>query len=73
MADISFEIVEEIEVLGQSKSGWTKEVNRVSWNGGMPKYDIREWAPDHERMGKGITLTDDEMATLVEAFGGSLD
>lgn len=66
MADIQYEIVEELGVLSESSKGWKKELNKVSWNGREPKYDIREWAPGHEKMGKGITLTDDEVKTLVE-------
>ncbi len=64
MADFKFEIVEEIGVLSSNAKGWQKELNKVSWNGGEPKYDIREWAPDHERMGKGVTLTEEEMEKL---------
>ncbi len=66
MADFKFEIVEEIGVLSSNAKGWQKELNKVSWNGGEPKYDIREWAPDHERMGKGVTLTEKEMEKLKE-------
>ena len=55
MAEITFEIVEELGVLSTSAKGWTKELNLVSWNGRPPKYDIREWSPDHEKMGKGLT------------------
>ena len=64
MADFKYEIVEEIGVLSENGRGWTKELNKVSWNGGAPKYDLRDWAPDHEKMGKGITLTKDEGAAL---------
>ncbi len=64
MADFKFEIKEEIGVLSESNKGWKKELNLVSWNGGVPKYDIREWSPDHEKMGKGVTLTADEIAEL---------
>ena len=60
MAEFQYEIIEEIGVLSESKSGWRKEVNRVSWNGAAPKLDIRDWAPDHEKMGKGITLSTEE-------------
>jgi hypothetical protein len=56
MADIQFEITQHIGILSTSAKGWTKELNLVSWNGRDPKYDIREWAPDHQSMGKGITL-----------------
>ena len=62
--DFKFEIVEEIGVLSEGSKGWKKELNRVSWNEGEPKYDIRDWAPDHTKMGKGITLTDDEIKKL---------
>ena len=64
MADFKYEIVEEIGVLSESAKGWTKELNKVSWNGAEPKYDIRDWSPDHEKMGKGITLTDEEAEIL---------
>lgn len=66
MADIKFEIVEEIGVLSESSKGWRKELNLVSWNGSAAKYDIRDWAPEHEKMGKGITLTKEEAEKLKE-------
>ena len=65
MADIKYEIKETVATLSTSASGWRKELNLISWNGATPKYDIREWAPDHEKMGKGITLTEEEAAVLV--------
>ena len=52
MADIKYDIVKEFGVLSENAKGWRKEVNLISWNGGAPKYDIRDWAPDHEKMGK---------------------
>ena len=58
MAELKFEITKNIGVLSESARGWTKELNMVSWNEREPKYDLREWNPDHTRMGKGITLTD---------------
>lgn len=64
--DFSYEIVEHIAVLSTSNTGWTKELNLISWNGRTPKYDIREWSPEHEKMGKGITLTDEEFQKLKE-------
>ena len=64
MADIKFEIKEELGVLSESAKGWTKELNLISWNGAAPKYDLRDWAPDHEKMGKGITLSLDEIQSL---------
>ncbi len=64
MADIKFEIKEELGTLSESAKGWTKEVNLISWNGAVPKYDIRDWSPNHEKMGKGITLTAEEAEGL---------
>ena len=52
--------------------GWTKEFNKISWNGGAPKYDIRDWAPEHEKMGKGVTLTDEEVKKMAEILGNIL-
>ena len=66
MADFQYEIVEKLGVLSTSAKGWTKELNKISWNGGAPKYDIRDWAPEHEKMGKGVTLNDEEFAALKE-------
>lgn len=66
MAEFQYEIKEEIGVLSESKSGWRKEVNRVSWNGAAPKLDIRDWAPNHEKMGKGITLSTEEAEKLAK-------
>lgn len=64
MADFKYEIVEEIGVLSENAKGWRKELNKISWNGADPKYDIRDWAPDHEKMGKGVTLTEEEAEKL---------
>ena len=64
MADIKYEIKEELGVISESLKGWRNELNLVSWNGGEPKYDIRDWAPGHEKMGKGITLTKEEVQKL---------
>ncbi len=68
MADIKFEIKQEIAILSESSKGWKKELNLISWNGAEAKYDIRDWAPDHEKMGKGITLTKEEAKKLNDAL-----
>ena len=67
--DFSYEIVEHIAVLSTSKTGWTKELNLISWNGRAAKYDICDWSPEHEKMGKGVTLSDEEYAKLKELLG----
>lgn len=64
MADIKYEIKEEIGVLSENAKGWKKELNLISWNDGEPKYDVRDWSPDHEKMGKGITLSKEEAKQL---------
>ena len=66
MADIKYEIIKRIGNLSESSRGWTKELNIISWNGGVPKLDIRDWAPEHEKMGKGVTLSEDEIEKLKE-------
>ena len=72
MAELKFEIVEKLGVLSEAANGWTKEINLVSWNEREPVYDIRTWSPDHERMGKGITLARDEMMALKDLEGAPL-
>ena len=62
--EIKYEVKKSIGTIGTSTRGWTKELNYVSWNEREPKYDIREWSPDHDKMGKGITFTSDEMLAL---------
>lgn len=66
MADIKFEIKETIGILSSNAKGWQKELNLVSWNDAEPKYDIREWSPEHDKMGKGVTLSKDEFEKLKE-------
>ncbi len=68
MADFKYEIKEEIAVLSENSKGWKKELNLISWNGAEPKYDIRDWAPEHEKMGKGVTLTKEEAKQLYLAL-----
>lgn len=64
MAELKFEITKSLGVLSENVKGWTKELNMVSWNDREAKFDLREWSPDHERMGKGITLTAEDIAQL---------
>lgn len=68
MVEFKYEVVERIAVLSESSKGWTKELNLISWNDREPKYDICEWSPDGSKMGKGITLSDEEVAVLKKAL-----
>lgn len=64
--EVTFDIIEEIGIISTQETGWTRELNLVRWNGGVEKYDIREWDPYHERMSRGITLKEDEMRRILE-------
>jgi hypothetical protein len=66
MNDITYEIFDHICTLKETEDGWTKELNIVAWNGAAPKYDLREWSPDHSRMSRGITLTAEEMEQILQ-------
>jgi hypothetical protein len=68
MADFSYEITGELGVISENAKGWQIKLNMISWNSGEPKFDIRPWSPDGERMGKGISLTEEDMNKLVELF-----
>lgn len=70
MPEIKFEIKTSIGILSESAKGWAKELNLISWNDKEPKYDIREWDAAHEKMGKGVTLTADELKKLSELLNG---
>ncbi|WP_315080574.1 PC4/YdbC family ssDNA-binding protein [uncultured Clostridium sp.] len=70
MADIKFEIEKELGTISESAKGWKKELNLISWNGKEAKYDLREWAPEHEKMGKGVTLSADELKKLKDILNG---
>lgn len=66
MAEFKYEVTKKIGVLSQGKGGWVREVNLVSWGEREPKYDIRDWSEDNTKMGKGISLTAEEVAVLKE-------
>ena len=68
MAGIKFDIQENFGVISETSNGWRKELNLVSWNDREPKYDLRDWNENHDKMGKGITLTRDELDKLKETL-----
>jgi len=68
MPEITYEIVKKIGVLSTTEKGWSKEINLVSWNGRDAKFDLRDWSEDHSKMGKGVTLSKDEMEKLKEVL-----
>lgn len=70
MVDIKFTIKETVGTLSESSKGWTKELNLISWNDKEPKYDIRDWDADHKKMGKGVTLSIEELKRLRDMLNG---
>lgn len=73
MSSFKFEIIETVAVLSEGAKGWKKELNLVSWNGREPKYDIRDWSEDHTKMGKGVTISSEELAILKKAINSLTD
>ena len=69
MPEFKYEIKENLGVVSESANGWSRELNLISWNDGKPKYDIRDWAPEHEKMGNGIGLTREELESLYDIIG----
>ena len=70
MPEIKFEIKDTIGLLSESAKGWAKELNLVSWNDKELKYDLREWDPEHKKMGKGVTLSKEELKKLRDLLNG---
>ncbi len=64
MAEFKYEVTQKHGILSESTKGWTKELRSISWNDKEAKFDIREWSPDGEKMGKGITLSSEELVKL---------
>lgn len=73
MNQINYEIKKHIGIISEIKNGWTKELNLVSWNDNDPKYDIRDWDPKHEKMSRGITLTEEEAYELSIMLSGEFE
>lgn len=70
LAAFKYEIIETIAILSEGNKGWKKELNLISWNDREPKYDIRDWSEDHEKMGKGVTLSREDLERLKQAIEG---
>ena len=70
MAEIKFEIKETAGTLSEGLKGWKKELNLISWNDKEPKYDIRDWDEEHKKMGKGVTLSVEELKKLRDLLNG---
>lgn len=64
MSEVKFEITQHIGTISEGSKGWKKELNLISWNDREAKYDIRDWSPERDKMGKGVTLTKQELIEL---------
>lgn len=64
MAEVKFQIIDNLGVISEGNKGWQKEINIISWNGRKAKVDIRDWGPDHEKIGKGFTLNKEEFQKI---------
>ncbi len=62
--EFDYEVVKTFGSLSESSKGWKKEIKLISWNQKEPKYDIREWSPEGDKMGKGVTLSKEELVNL---------
>jgi len=71
-SDFKYEIINELGIISEGSRDWKKELNRVSWSGGEPKYDIRDWNEKHDKMGKGVTLTETELRKLKELLDAEI-
>lgn len=67
---VKFEIIRHIGVLNSYPTGWSKEFNIVRWNDKSDKFDVRDWAPGHERMSRGVTMFEEELKKLMELCSG---
>ena len=72
MPEFKYEITESLGVLSQSTNGWSRQINMISWNDRPAKFDIRDWAPENTKMGKGISLSLEEVKILKDILN-SLD
>ena len=61
---ITYKVEKREGVISTMSNGWKKELNKVAWNDGEAKFEIRSWSKDHQRMGKGISFTEEELVTL---------
>ena len=65
---ITYKIIREVAVLSERTNGWSKQLNLITWGDNEPKYDIRDWGPNRQAMGKGVTLTAAELQSLSDAL-----
>lgn len=66
MADFKFDIKKTVFSVPSDTDGWNLELNLISWSGREPKWDLRKWQDDREKMGKGCSMSEDEVVLLFQ-------
>lgn len=64
MAGIKYDIEKNLGTISENAKGWSKQLNLISWNDRPAKYDIRDWSAENDKMGKGLTLSREELKEL---------
>lgn len=67
---ITYKVEHKEGIISRMSNGWQKELNKVSWNDGEAKFEIRSWSKDHQRMGKGVSFTEEELVSLANILAG---
>ena len=62
--DFTYEIKKTLASVKSDSDGWNLELNLISWSGRKPSYDLRKWNDNHEKMGKGVAMSEDEVVLL---------
>lgn len=70
LPNFTYDIIKELGILSEN-GRQTKELNIISYNGAPAKADLRIWVKDKDqptgkKMGKGLTLNEEELYTLKE-------
>lgn len=63
----SWEVIEALGNFSTEHKNYTKEVNKISWNGATPVYDIRGWRVGKDGIKhplKGLSLKREELIVL---------
>ena len=63
MTKFTYDIKESFGSIGES-GAYSTQLNLISFNNKEPKYDIRKWDIENDKMLKGISLTKEELVAL---------
>ena len=60
---MKYEIIKKLGVLEGDPEGYRTEINIISWDGRLPKLDIRKWQPNGKPSG-GVCLSETGLDSL---------